>query len=420
MLLGRRLHTLGSKSANARYGQRRASALILALPLAVIAAATLVPSAAQTTSPWQCIICGDDGMADAVLNVLLFLPFGAVGALIGWRWRRAVFAGWALSAVIECAQIFIPGRDASVGDVCFNTLGTATGVAIMASATWWLLPRIDVAGRLSLAAAVFAVAVFGSTGYLLQPAFPRATYYGQWTARFANLEWYDGRVLESTLGELKIPSRALDDSDSARVLLRRGAPLRVRLIAGPRVPSLGPIFSIADDRSRQIILIGADREDLVYRYRARASLLRLSQPDLRLDGALSRALPGDTVTIGVSRGPGGYCLAVTGTAACGLGQTVGMGWTMLAYGEWFPAWLKVGLGAAWVGALLVPFAFWARLRVQLAVGLLLITLGLLAIPAMTQLVPTTTAEYLGALLGLAVGSVLRRLAESPSRGVAGC
>ncbi len=74
--------------------------------------------------------------ADAVVNVILYALLGAVLALVGWRWRRALLAGALLSAVIELAQSVIPGRDASIFDVLFN----AVGIALARSSAWWLRP----------------------------------------------------------------------------------------------------------------------------------------------------------------------------------------------------------------------------------------------------------------------------------------
>jgi VanZ family protein len=63
-------------------------------------------------------------------NVALFLPVGAVLALLLTP-ARALLAGVLLSAGCEFAQLFIPMRQASVLDVAMNSIGTATGVALV-------------------------------------------------------------------------------------------------------------------------------------------------------------------------------------------------------------------------------------------------------------------------------------------------
>jgi VanZ family protein len=77
------------------------------------------------------------GVADVVLNVLGFIPFGFLAA---WclaaaapsvlvRSLAAVLGGLALSLTIELAQVFLPSRTSSLSDLVANTAGTALGVA---------------------------------------------------------------------------------------------------------------------------------------------------------------------------------------------------------------------------------------------------------------------------------------------------
>jgi glycopeptide antibiotics resistance protein len=72
---------------------------------------------------------------NAVANVLLFAPLGAVLSLRRWPHRRATLAGLALAAAIELAQLAVAGRTTSTADVIWNTLGTAAGWAL-ATAAW--------------------------------------------------------------------------------------------------------------------------------------------------------------------------------------------------------------------------------------------------------------------------------------------
>lgn len=66
---------------------------------------------------------------DRVLNTLLFVPLGAtVALLLGRRmWPLALLAGFALSAAVEYAQGWIPGRVPDPEDVLWNTCGAAVG-----------------------------------------------------------------------------------------------------------------------------------------------------------------------------------------------------------------------------------------------------------------------------------------------------
>jgi hypothetical protein len=72
------------------------------------------------------------GWRDAVLNIVLFLPLGFVYQLTRQdrtqaRWLTAFGAGLFLSALIETAQVFAPGRYPSLSDLGTNALGAALG-----------------------------------------------------------------------------------------------------------------------------------------------------------------------------------------------------------------------------------------------------------------------------------------------------
>lgn len=73
-------------------------------------------------------------VAEAVGNLLLFVPFGLLaGVLAGRRrWRVVLLAGTAASAAIELIQLAIPGRWTTVQDWILNTLGTGVGLVVLA------------------------------------------------------------------------------------------------------------------------------------------------------------------------------------------------------------------------------------------------------------------------------------------------
>jgi VanZ family protein len=75
---------------------------------------------------------------DLASNVLLFLPWGFLfaGRLAGRRARPvsailgAACGGLALSGLVECAQLFAPGRTPSLIDLATNTAGSTLGAAV--------------------------------------------------------------------------------------------------------------------------------------------------------------------------------------------------------------------------------------------------------------------------------------------------
>jgi len=387
-------------------------------------AATLLPILVATLWPFpghepegfiSCIACGDHATSDVLLNILLFAPLGAALALQLSSVTRCALSAALLSATIELAQLYIPGRDSSLGDVLSNTLGGTLGALVTRTAAFWLLPSPARAARLSRTAALAAAAVCWATGMLLTPAFPAARYYGQWTPSLAHLELYRGRVLDATLSGLRITPGPIPDSRLVRERLAatQGFTLHVRAVAGPRTPGLAPLFAIYDDQEREIVLLGPDRDDLVLRFRALATDLRFDQPDIRLVSAMRPVAAGDTLDITVARGgprqEGDYRIALNGRTRAGLGCTVGCGWALLIYPEVFPPWLRVLLGAAWVGGLFAPAGFWMRTRGDATFAAAALATGLAGAPVFTPLVATPALQWLAAALGILAGAAVRIL-----------
>jgi len=353
-----------------------------------------------------CIVCGERGAADVLLNVIMFLPLGALLALRGVSLRWVTLAALSLSVLIEGVQVPLEGRDASLGDVFFNALGGVVGFALAGVIMRQLAagPRATIG---PVVVAALALGAIGATGLLLRPTFPGSAYYGQWTANLGHLEWYRGRVRRAVLGEVALPSRRLADSRRVRELLLAGVRLDVHAVAGPWAPGLAPLFSIFDDRQREIVLLGPDRDDLVLRYRTRATAWALDQPDLRLRGAFAHVSAGDTLHVAAWRESRGYCLAVNEARACGLGFTAGRAWGILLYAERFPAWLKSALDVGWLAGLLTLVGLAGMPRSALMAGGATIAIGLGLVAPATGLLLTPLTGWLGAGVGLVLGVGVR-------------
>lgn len=77
----------------------------------------------------------DQYLWERVLNVVLFVPVGAVLALLLPRWHvlGITLLGAGASLTFEAVQAFLmAGRDGSLFDVATNTLGTAIGAGLVA------------------------------------------------------------------------------------------------------------------------------------------------------------------------------------------------------------------------------------------------------------------------------------------------
>ncbi len=356
-----------------------------------------------------CLVCGQRGLADGLLNIGFFVPIGIGLAFRGKRVLAVLLMAALFSAGLELAQLFIPGRFANLGDIVYNTTGAVLGALV--GTYLYVLARPDprAARLLLVAATVAALVIHTGVGYLLQPSFPRSLYYGQWTPDLGHLKWYRGQVSEFSIGPLSIPARRLTNSDSARALLRVASPVRARALAGPPTTGLGSLVSIYDDRQSEIILLGPDRAAMVYRYRTRAAALRFDQPDLRYEQGMAAVLEGDSLAVSVWREPDGHCISVNGSSACGLGFTLGLGWSLLYYTGSLPGWFVVVLTGVWLVGIAMPGAYWARGRRELGLYSALLFLALAVVPLATGLARTPTLEYMAVAFGITAAMVLRRV-----------
>jgi hypothetical protein len=163
----------------------------------------------------------------------------------------------------------------------------------------------------------------------------------------------------------------------------------------------------------------------------RAEALTLEPPDLRWRQALARIAPQDTFVAEVWRGADGVCLAVNSQRRCGFGYTIGDGWKLIYFPQGFPAWMYAVLNVLWVGGWTLGVGWWsAKATVDKAavgkatvgkatvdkatvekatVSVVLLLLGLVFVPLVTGLKTTPIHEWIGAVIGLALGYALSRI-----------
>jgi VanZ like family len=384
--------------------------------LVVILGLTLIPlEATDGAPPILCVLCGDGALADGVLNAALFLPLGASLSVTGWRPWRLLALGALLSLGVETFQFVIPGRDPSLSDVLFNTLGTALGSAVTGSTSMWWRPGPRLADILGIVGALGAAFIIALTGVLLGPSFPADTYYGGWTPRFGHLEWYGGRVLQASLDGLEIPPGVLANSPQVRQQLLGDAAIHVLARAGPRPLGLAPLFTIHDRHQREILLLGVDGEDIVIRYRTRAVAWGFIGPEIRAQGALRGIGWREPLTVIVHLSGCGYCVSVNATEHCGLGYTIGTGWALLLGNQPVFLWLRPTLNVAWLVALFFPTGLWARFSWAFAAAAALSLASLLLLPRHVGLLSTPWLELFGALAGLLAGRATGVLRLWPPR-----
>ena len=153
---------------------RGLAVLLLLAALALIAGATLTPTAVSHTAghTWWCLACDPKWLADAISNVALFIPLGVALALLGVRVSRAVLIGSLLSLAIEMSQAAgIPGgRTAELSDLLTNTTGAFAGAWVVAEHRWLYAPGERSAQRLLACWTVSICGMFIATAWALSPA----------------------------------------------------------------------------------------------------------------------------------------------------------------------------------------------------------------------------------------------------------
>lgn len=386
--------------------------LTLALWLLVLGALTLShqdpthmdPSVPQLS---YCLICGERGTSDAVLNILLFAPLGFL--LQGRRWSvlRVALLGLLLSSSIEVAQHFIPGRYSNLGDVVWNTAGTLAGVWVRSIRAAWLPPFPTRGRAIGNGAVALAVGATFAFGWLMEPDWPAERYWGQWTPDLAFMDQYGGTVLDARLDTMPIPPGRFPERHHPRALLFGDWTMDATAVKGLPPRSIAPILNLYDGRHREVTMLGAIGEDLVYRERSRARALRLDQPDLRIPHALARIQVGDTMELGVRRRGPDRCFQLDGRGSC-PGFTPGRAWSLMLYPDSVSERTRRRIDVLWMFLLLLPVGFWSERPPGLAGRGAVVAFGLAVATGMTRLIAPGGLEGVAALAGLLVGYTLRR------------
>jgi len=100
---------------------------LLAAWLAAVLLVTLAPFWPLRATPRGFAAASRLGAWDFGLNIVLFLPAGALLRLLGRRLSACTAAAAVLSLAIESAQMWIPHRHPSQLDVLANALGALAG-----------------------------------------------------------------------------------------------------------------------------------------------------------------------------------------------------------------------------------------------------------------------------------------------------
>jgi len=387
--------------------------LVAALAALAIAAATLSPAPSQVAeaarTPIWCVLCGDLGTVDVLLNLLLFVPLGLALRAAGFPVARATLLAAGFSLAIELLQLGIPGRDTSLSDFLTNTAGAALGAWLAGTWRAWVFAPPRLARRLALGMTLAWLAQTALTAYAVLPALPRSVYWGQIAPDLEQFERFRGEVLSGRVGPIPMASRRLENSaEVRRVLLDSGAVGAVAVPDGP-TPGLAPIVSVFDREQREIVLLGQAGRDLVFRIRSHAFDLRLRPPAIRVPGAFPEG-EGDTLRL-AGRLSGRTLEAEargSGPARRGaLDLSAQWGWSLVLPMRYYLGPGERWLTALWIAGWLVPVGYWTRrsraASAGLAAALFGVGLGLVAIPAGFGLRAPGAWEWLAAAIGILIG-----------------
>lgn len=351
--------------------QRRAALIVTTIWLAVIAGFTLVPLPSQleqaAATPWYCLVCGDQGTVDVLLNIALFMPLGAGLGSFGMRPVRALLAGCALALAIELLQAtLVTGRDPSLSDVLTNSCGTLIGAFLALSAPRLWRPSVASARQLALGAGLGWLLLVGMTGWLLTEDATEGIARVVQAPAVPFLDHFRGSIGASSA----------DDAPGSRSL-------SATVVTAGLTDRLAPVLELRDARRFPVARLGQLGQKPVFSSRLHATRALLRTPTVRVYGGV---LPDAATRAVLEGGKAGPVLWAAGTIAgqrheARLALTPGLGW-MLVLPLNYPFDLhSPWTSAVWLALPLLLVGFWAgRARMglapMLAAAVLLMVAGL--------------------------------------------
>lgn len=397
---------------------------ITVLGAAFIAYETLGPehqtAAEAAAMSAVCVICGDLGVLDAILNVLLFMPFGFGLRLAGMSRRRALLFAMASSFTIELLQYtVIPGRDGNVGDFIMNSVGGLAGIVLADSWRRVLFPGSAVSRAIRIAGGLVWLGLWSLSAFLLQPSVPATRWFAQVPSDGTYPEVFRGSVPSATLNGIALRSGPIPDGPALQErVLREGARLEAVAVLAAPTSFLASIVAVVDDHPTEILVFGQQRTDLVFRVLLRVPWVRLRQPTVRIPGILATA--GDTVRLSAGFKDERYVLHAR-TRTTDVKRVVPLspswGWSFLIPWSYSLGPEGVWLTTLWIAGLLAPLGYYTSRESPRPTGALLfvggvVLAGLAGVPFAAGMAPVHWSEWVAALTGIIVGLGLGRWSVS--------
>jgi hypothetical protein len=397
---------------------------VLGTALAVLGAAfvlvaTLTPvrdvRGLAAATPLLCLACGDNGGADVVANLLLFLPLAVGLRLSGRSWGRTVLGCGLLSFTVELLQYrVVSGRDSSLSDLLTNTTSAAIGATLAGIMPRMVAPRPREAAVFFASGSALLLCFLGASAWLLGPSVPDRPLSSSWAHIAPGFDVFTGGIEAVHLDGAPMPpdGTPADSAPLRRRLAAGSFALEADIISGVPVADRSWIYELRAGPVHALTL-GQLRREARIDMPARALRFRMFPPSVTLpEGLPERA--GVPVRLTAS-GHGGR-LRLTSEydgreRSVELGISPAYGWIMVV-----PFELAGGTGVRWITAfglalVALPLGFWAREtgrpRAALTGLAATVVLALGLVPAAGGFPPVHWSEWLAWALGAAVGWALR-------------
>jgi hypothetical protein len=388
-----------------------------------------------------CLICGDHGGTDAVLNVLLFVPLGVGLAIARKRAAHAILAMSGATILIEALQVFaIPGRDGSVGDVITNSLGGIIGFVLGSRMREWIHPSRRLATWLGLSWMMLWIVGQAVASFALRPVTSDPPYFGQIARPLDDEARFPGVVLSTKVAGELVPDFTLSPLQAQRIhaTLDGELPRDVEVVVVPRslTSRFAPILRLVDQEAKAVVWLAAQESDIAFGARTGAAALRLRSVRFRLpdvfppnSGEQRRGL--DTIRINARHATREVSMSVMGrrrSREARIDVTPSLGWRLFSpvptYADGSMG--QVALNGAWLFASLAPAGYWAAFAGghgrrnwrtwAVATALVVATIvGLAVAPAAFGLAFPSWSEFLSAGTGLIVGAKLAHVVGAKLR-----
>jgi hypothetical protein len=375
----------------------------LAAGVVLVLVPTLAPGPGSVTTPPWCLICGERGGSDAIANTILFVPLGIALGFQQWKTIPSILFAFAITLLIETAQLLvIPGRDAGIGDLLFNTTGAAFGLIMVRTAI-----RVAPHPATRRVLQVTSGAIFGTvvilTGWLFQPDLEADSYRSQWTQWRSRRDVYEGAVHSVHLGYRELPDGRVEDAGFVRAALTEGQPVVIQGTVGEPPRGFGAIFTLRGQRNRDIWTAGQRGNALIIHYRPRAADFRLQEPDLEISMAMVTLAAGTPFTLSVARDWPGFHVELN-EETYRIAFAARDGWRLFVYPIGVPRSSRWVLGYLWLAALAFPIGFWTDRNWKSVIGISFLVAGIAGASVMRLIAPPGLADFLAIAVGIFAGA----------------